>query len=296
MMNIRPLTLADKDAAIAFARKHWSHPLDLDADLRESMIQVAINRQEGYLFVAESEGGFQAIVRCIRKAEEPPFADQYYFDVIIADRERQGKQALDAVLPFVMNKVAAEAGAPTVAFCVLSDEGDTLVGSVLQNAGFGRPWVTEMGRARTEKARELPVPEGITVRLATLEDAARLSEMTIALTHPIQGTPTSWIETMILSDSKFYLAESEGRIVGVAGGRMVGEGKAIGFLFMVEEEYQGKGLGKFLYNKFCLEFRAMGVKTLPGIMQSERHRRFYEQFGFERVKGILIWDTTVKAV
>lgn len=291
-VRVRKLTLADMDATLAFARRHFIHSLNLDQRLRELTVRESLAQQVGYFIVAETEEGFQAMAHCMRKAPEPPFDDHYFFAITAADRERDGRQGLDAVLSIAMDSAVAEANVSETTFYAFCDVGDTVLEGALRDADFIAQEVMEMGMLLLTGARELPAPEGMTVRPVRAEDAARISEMSITLTHPLQWLPESWVHGMMHAGAIIFVVEVEGRVVGAAGGRMVGEGKAIGLMNMLETDHQGKGIGSFLFNKYCLALRAKGAQKIPALLESEKHRRFYQRVGWERVKDLIVWKRT----
>lgn len=292
-MNVRPLTLADADAAVAFADRHFIHPFEWGANLKHMLVQASLVQQEGHFLVAETGAGFQAMAHCSRKAEKPPFHNWYHFAIIAADRERDGRQALEAVLPVALDLAVAESGAPQTHFIAFCDAGDAVLECALRDIGFDEPAVMDMGLVLLDGARDMPPPEGVTVRLATPQDAARLSAMSIALTPPGQWVPEDWVIQMLAVGAIVFVAEVEGQIIGAAGGRMLGEGQATGLLNMIEKDCQGRGIGTFLFNKYCLEFRARGVQKLAGLPANADVRRFYDQIGWEHIKDLLMWNKTI---
>ena len=110
-----------------------------------------------------------------------------------------------------------------------------------------------------------------------------------------------WLESYARSDSVTFVADVEGRIVGMAS--LEGDGVAeLGML--VAKDWRGKGIGKLLMEALIEWARAVGAHKIS--LQVWPHNdaavRLYERFGFER-EGYLrkhyrrrsgeLWDTII---
>jgi len=292
-MNVRELAFADIDEAVAFANQHFCHPLFMDSELTELTVRASLARRMGRFVAAENGGGLLAMVHCARKAPGPPFHNRYLFDIIAADRAQASRQALVAALSVAMDSAVAEANCSETLFHAVCDAGDTILEDALQEAGFADPETFEMGMVLLKNARALPAPEGVSARPAKPEDAARISEMSIALMNPLDWLPENWVAAMVKTGAVILVAEAEGRIVGAAGGKMLGPGKATGLMNMIDTDYQSKGVGSFLFSRFSLELTARGGGRVPGMVESEAQRRFYQRLGWEHIKEIRAWRKTV---
>lgn len=286
-MNVRELSAADMEAAVAFARQHFFHPAGLDP---ETIVRSTLAQPLGRVVATENQEGLQALVHCFRKAPTPPFDNRFLFDIIAANRQRDGSQALDAALSVAIHKALVEANAPQTLFLAMCRADDTPLEQALRDAGFDNPEGLEAGQVLLDGACELPAPDGATIRPASPEDAARISEMSVAYVNPLDWIPASWVYGL-LAVGAILVAEKEGHVVGVSGGMMLGKEQAIGLMNIAEPDYPFIGFA--LFNNVCVRLRDQGARYLLGMVESENHRLFYQRIGWQHSHNVNLWQRTV---
>jgi amino-acid N-acetyltransferase len=114
-------------------------------------------------------------------------------------------------------------------------------------------------------------PDGrcVTFRRAENADQGAIATLLRDLQLPTDGV-AEWLE-------QFWIADHEGRVVGVAGMEHYGEGGLLRSV-AVAREWQGSGIGRALIDRVLEEGRAAGVRDVYLLTTTAEH--YFPRLGF----------------
>jgi amino-acid N-acetyltransferase len=126
-------------------------------------------------------------------------------------------------------------------------------------------------------------PDGrcVTLRRASPSDREVILAILRSLDLPTAGVP-DWLE-------RFWVADHEGRVVGVAGMELYGDGGLLRSV-AVSPEWRGSGIGRALIDRVLEAGRAAGVRDVYLLTTTAEH--YFPRLGFacisrEEVPGLV---------
>ena len=117
----------------------------------------------------------------------------------------------------------------------------------------------------------------VLLRRAGKADRDSVADLLRALELPIDGV-AEWLE-------RFWVAEHQGRVVGVAGMERYGDGGLLRSV-AVAPEWRGSGLGRSLVDRVLEEGRAAGIRDV--YLLTTTAEQYFPRLGFARVEREIV--------
>jgi amino-acid N-acetyltransferase len=112
----------------------------------------------------------------------------------------------------------------------------------------------------------------VVLRVAVPADRLAVEKLLIDLNLPIAGL-SEWI-------SRFWIAEAGGKVVGVAGVELYGDGALLRSV-AVDPEWRSNGLGRTLVNRALDAARDSGAREV--FLLTTTAERYFPKLGFEQI-------------
>jgi PhnO protein len=127
------------------------------------------------------------------------------------------------------------------------------------------------------------------IRSLQKKDSTQVSGLILQLTKNIvdpQNLGVRIRKLALSNNSKFFIAESDGKVVGFGGlaWYVIPSKGLIGWVeeVVVDEHYRGKGIGRALMNKIIHFANSKNIKQLKLTASNEISRNLYLSLGFSK--------------
>ena len=139
------------------------------------------------------------------------------------------------------------------------------------------------------------VDNQIVIRLATVEDAERVADLSTQLGYPTSPEDTRRYLARVAQDANHvvYVAAEDGRVVGWVHVRAVLYDDRAAEIegLVVDEAHRGRGIGGLMVkaSERWMQERGCGVAYVRSSITRERAHRFYEGLGYENTRTSLVF-------